>query len=99
MSNCRHSHIPDIWIIEQYELHKLNEHLANGRPWDMDRTYGGLQILPPFEKHDKDKKDEKEDGKGGSKNKDKDKKDGGKSILMIRNLSHIDQIVSLLSDR
>ncbi len=72
MSNCRHSHIPDVWIVEQYELHKLNEHLANGRPWDMDRTYGGLQILPPFENHDKDK------------NKDKDKKGGGKSIFIIR---------------
>lgn len=59
MSNCRHSHISDVWIVEQYELHKLNEHLANGRPWDMDRTYGGLQILPPFENHDKDGKDEK----------------------------------------
>jgi glucose-1-phosphate adenylyltransferase len=49
LSNCLHSGISDIWIIEQYELHSLNEHLAGGRPWDLDRTYGGLQILPPFE--------------------------------------------------
>ena len=49
LSNCLHSGISDVWIIEQYELHSLNEHLANGRPWDLDRTYGGLQILPPFE--------------------------------------------------
>ena len=34
-------------MIEQYELHSLNEHLSNGRPWDLDRTYGGLQVLPP----------------------------------------------------
>lgn len=49
LSNCVNSGISDVWVIEQYELHSLNEHLANGRPWDLDRTYGGLQVLPPFE--------------------------------------------------
>ncbi|CAF1389225.1 unnamed protein product [Adineta ricciae] len=79
MSNCRHSHLSDVWIVEQYELHELNEHLANGRPWDMDRTYGGLQILPPFEIHDKGKKkDEKDDGKGKDKDKDGGSKDNDK---------------------
>lgn len=53
LSNCRNSRINDVWVIEQYELHSLNEHLANGRPWDLDRTYGGLQILPPFEDDEK----------------------------------------------
>ena len=52
LSNCLHSGISDVWVIEQYELHSLNEHLSNGRPWDLDRTYGGLQILPPFENDD-----------------------------------------------
>lgn len=47
LSNCLHSRISDVWVIEQYELHSLNEHLANGRPWDLDRTYGGLLVLPP----------------------------------------------------
>jgi len=54
LSNCVNSRISDVWVIEQYELHSLNEHLANGRPWDLDRTYGGLQVLPPFE-NDSDK--------------------------------------------
>lgn len=49
LSNCLHSQISDVWVVEQYELHSLNEHLSNGRPWDLDRTYGGLQVLPPFE--------------------------------------------------
>lgn len=44
LSNCLHSEISDVWIIEQYQLHSLNEHLSNGRPWDLDRTYGGLRI-------------------------------------------------------
>ena len=47
LSNCLHSGISDVWVIEQYELHSLNEHLSNGRPWDLDRTYGGLRVLPP----------------------------------------------------
>ncbi len=47
LSNCLHSGLKDVWVIEQYELHTLNDHLANGRPWDLDRTYGGLQVLPP----------------------------------------------------
>ena len=47
LSHCVHSGISDVWVVEQYELHSLNEHLSNGRPWDLDRTYGGLQVLPP----------------------------------------------------
>jgi glucose-1-phosphate adenylyltransferase len=57
LSNCAHSGISDVWIVEQYELHSLNDHLSNGRPWDLDRTYGGLQILPPYEnREDSDEK-------------------------------------------
>ncbi len=47
LSNCLHSGLTDVWVIEQSELHSLNDHLANGRPWDLDRTHGGLQVLPP----------------------------------------------------
>jgi glucose-1-phosphate adenylyltransferase len=49
MSNLAHSHINDVWVIQQYLPHSLNDQLANGRPWDLDRTHGGLQVLPPFE--------------------------------------------------
>lgn len=47
LSNCRNSRMPAVWVIEQYEPHSLADHLANGRPWDLDRTIGGLQILHP----------------------------------------------------
>ncbi len=57
LSNCLHSGISDVWIIEQYELHSLNEHLANGRPWDLDRTFGGFKILPPFEEREQSEND------------------------------------------
>ncbi|GAB4189537.1 MAG: glucose-1-phosphate adenylyltransferase family protein [Roseiflexaceae bacterium] len=48
LSNCVHSGLSDIWIVEQFQPQTLNDHLANGRPWDLDRTYGGLRLLPPF---------------------------------------------------
>ncbi|RYG23144.1 glucose-1-phosphate adenylyltransferase, partial [bacterium] len=49
LTNCLHSDLRDVWVVEQYEPHGLNDHLANGRPWDLDRTEGGLQVLPPYQ--------------------------------------------------
>lgn len=49
LSNLMHSHLSDVWLIEQYQPHSLNDHLANGRPWDLDRTHGGLRVLPPYQ--------------------------------------------------
>lgn len=49
LSNLHHSHISDVWVIEQYQPKSINDHLANGRPWDLDRTNGGLRVLPPFQ--------------------------------------------------
>ncbi|MCA0144751.1 glucose-1-phosphate adenylyltransferase family protein [Blastococcus sp. LR1] len=49
LSNCQHSSIADVWVSEQYQPQSVNEHLANGRPWDLDRTSGGLMMLPPFQ--------------------------------------------------
>jgi glucose-1-phosphate adenylyltransferase len=48
LSNCTHSGLDDVWILAQYQPHSLTEHLANGRPWDLDRTFGGLRILQPY---------------------------------------------------
>src|SRR5919202_4082327 len=49
LSNCQHSGIADVWVSVQYQSASLTEHLANGRPWDLDRTTGGLMTLPPFQ--------------------------------------------------
>jgi glucose-1-phosphate adenylyltransferase len=48
LSNCVHSGITDVWVIQQYEPHELARQLAGGRPWDLDRTRGGLRILHPY---------------------------------------------------
>jgi glucose-1-phosphate adenylyltransferase len=47
LSNCHHSRIDDVWILQQYEPASLTTHLAGGRPWDLDRTYGGLRAVHP----------------------------------------------------
>jgi len=48
LTNCRMSGIDDVWVVEQHNPHGLIAHLANGRPWDLDRTLGGFRILHPF---------------------------------------------------
>jgi glucose-1-phosphate adenylyltransferase len=48
LSNLVNSGVQDVWVIEQYLPHGLNDHLSGGRPWDLDRTRGGLVVLPPF---------------------------------------------------
>lgn len=52
LSNCAHSAITDVWVLQQFQPHALGEHLAGGRPWDLDRTRGGLQVLFPHQGDD-----------------------------------------------
>jgi glucose-1-phosphate adenylyltransferase len=47
LSNCMNSRIENVWIVQQYQPHSLTDHVSNGRPWDLDRTYGGLRLLQP----------------------------------------------------
>ena len=47
LSNCLHSGISDVWVSVQYNPVSIDEHLANGRPWDLDRNKGGLMVLHP----------------------------------------------------
>jgi glucose-1-phosphate adenylyltransferase len=49
LSNCQHSAIADVWVSVQFHPTSLFDHLANGRPWDLDRTTGGLMTLPPYQ--------------------------------------------------
>jgi glucose-1-phosphate adenylyltransferase len=53
LSNCLNSGLPDVWVAQQFNPISLSDHLANGRPWDLDRTSsGGLRILQPRMGHD-----------------------------------------------
>jgi glucose-1-phosphate adenylyltransferase len=53
LSNCQHAHLADVWVSVQYHPTSLSQHLANGRPWDLDRTDGGLLVLPPYQGTDR----------------------------------------------
>ena len=53
LSNCQHAQIADVWVSVQFHPTSLSDHLANGRPWDLDRTFGGLMVLPPFQGTDR----------------------------------------------
>ena len=47
LSNLAHSGISRVWLSLQYQGVGLEEMVANGRPWDLDRTHGGLRLLMP----------------------------------------------------
>jgi glucose-1-phosphate adenylyltransferase len=47
LSNCVNSGIFDIGVLTQYRPLSLNQHIGLGRPWDLDRNRGGVQLLQP----------------------------------------------------
>jgi len=47
LSNCVNSGIFDIGVLTQYRPTSLNQHIGSGRPWDLDRNRGGVQLLQP----------------------------------------------------
>lgn len=49
LSNLVHSGISDVWLSVQFQGASLEEQVSNGRPWDLDRTRGGLRLLMPQE--------------------------------------------------
>ena len=50
LSNCINSGIDTVGVLTQYQPLRLNAHIGIGIPWDLDRNYGGVTILPPYEK-------------------------------------------------
>ena len=49
LSNCVNSGMDTVGVLTQYQPLVLNEYIGNGLPWDLDRTYGGVQILAPYQ--------------------------------------------------
>ncbi len=55
LSNTINSGIDTVGVLTQYQPLVLNDYIGNGAPWDLDRTYGGVKILPPYQgKHGAD---------------------------------------------
>ncbi|MDE5853096.1 MAG: glucose-1-phosphate adenylyltransferase [Oscillospiraceae bacterium] len=49
LSNCINSGIDTVGVLTQYSPLVLNEYVGAGQPWDLDRLYGGVHILPPYQ--------------------------------------------------
>ncbi|HHU24665.1 MAG TPA: glucose-1-phosphate adenylyltransferase [Acholeplasmataceae bacterium] len=49
LSNCTNSNIDTVGVLTQYQPLLLNEYIGNGLPWDLDRNFGGVHILPPYQ--------------------------------------------------
>ncbi len=49
LSNCVNSGIDTVGVLTQYQPLVLNSYIGNGQPWDLDRTFGGVRILPPYQ--------------------------------------------------
>ena len=52
LSNCINSGLDTVGVLTQYQPLLLNDDIGNGLPWDLDRTFGGVKILPPYQGKD-----------------------------------------------
>ncbi len=48
LSNCVNSGIHNVAVLTQYRPRSLNDHIGIGKPWDLDRSSGGLRLLQPY---------------------------------------------------
>ena len=50
LSNCTNSGIDTVGVLTQYQPLELNSYIGSGAPWDLDLSYGGVFVLPPYQK-------------------------------------------------
>ena len=48
LSNCVNSGINTVAVIPLYNPRSLARHIGVGKPWDLDRSVGGIALLSPF---------------------------------------------------
>lgn len=53
LSNCAHSGIGTVGVLTQYQPLELNTYIAGGAPWGLDRSFGGVYVLPPYVRAEK----------------------------------------------
>jgi len=51
LSNCAYSGLFQVHMLTQYRPRSLMEHVGVGKPWDMDRKWGGVAFLHPYRGH------------------------------------------------
>jgi glucose-1-phosphate adenylyltransferase len=48
LSNAVNSGLNDVAVLTQYAPRSLMDHIGLGRPWDLDRSRGGVSLLQPY---------------------------------------------------
>ena len=48
LSNAVNSGMTDVAVLTQYAPRSLIDHIGVGRPWDLDRSHGGVNLLQPY---------------------------------------------------
>lgn len=48
LSNCVNSALYNVALLTQYMPRSLNVHVGVGKPWDLDRSQGGVRLLQPY---------------------------------------------------
>ena len=48
LSNAVNSGLNDVAVLTQYAPRSLIDHIGLGRPWDLDRSRGGVALLQPY---------------------------------------------------
>lgn len=48
LSNTVNSGLNDVAVLTQYAPRSLMDHIGVGRPWDLDRSRGGVSLLQPY---------------------------------------------------
>lgn len=47
LSSLVHSGLTDVWVSVEYQVASIDEYLAGGIPWDLDRLRGGFRRMVP----------------------------------------------------
>jgi glucose-1-phosphate adenylyltransferase len=48
LSSCANSGLRNVAVLTQFNPRSLAQHIGSGRPWDMDRSAGGVALLQPY---------------------------------------------------
>ncbi len=48
LSNLSNGGVGKVGVITKSNYYSLMTHIGNGKPWDLDRKKGGINILPPY---------------------------------------------------
>ncbi len=90
LSNLTHSEVSDVWLMVQFQGSSLEEQVANGRPWDLDRTRGGLRLMPPQQGSGSEDEDGFAAGNADALFRIRDQIEGfGADVVLVMSADHV----------